>query len=200
MGLVLKTKAQWFEQNTVLSLNDIGVESDTGHYKIGDGATAWNSFAYYGIYTFSQLQLIIEQDALDTSLATKQPTLVSSENIKTINGNSILGSGNLVISGGIEDGDKGDITVSSSGAVWTIDNLAVTNAKINDIAATKVTEDSTHRFATDSEKTTWNAKQDALVSATNIKTINGSSILGSGDLTVSGSGLAQFQVRQLTRR
>ena len=32
------------------------------------------------------------------------------------------------------------------------------------------------------------AKQDLLVSATNIKTINGSSILGSGNLTVSGSG------------
>jgi len=31
-----------------------------------------------------------------------------------------------------------------------------------------------------------NAKQDALVSGTNIKTINGSSVLGSGDLTVSG--------------
>jgi len=33
-----------------------------------------------------------------------------------------------------------------------------------------------------------NAKQDTLISATNIKTINGSSILGSGDLVVSGSG------------
>lgn len=32
-----------------------------------------------------------------------------------------------------------------------------------------------------------NAKQDTLVSGTNIKTINGSSVLGSGDLTVSGS-------------
>lgn len=31
------------------------------------------------------------------------------------------------------------------------------------------------------------AKQDTLVSATNIKTINGTSVLGSGDLTVSGS-------------
>lgn len=33
-------------------------------------------------------------------------------------------------------------------------------------------------------------KQDTLVSATNIKTINGSSVLGSGDLVVSGSGAA----------
>ena len=34
---------------------------------------------------------------------------------------------------------------------------------------------------------TFNGKQAALVSGTNIKTINGSSILGSGDLTVSGT-------------
>lgn len=32
------------------------------------------------------------------------------------------------------------------------------------------------------------AKQDALVSGTNIKTVNGNSLLGSGDLTISGGG------------
>lgn len=43
------------------------------------------------VYTKSQV---------DTSLAGKQATLVSGTNIKTINSTSILGSGDIVISGG----------------------------------------------------------------------------------------------------
>ena len=131
---------------------------------------------------------------VDELEADKQDALVSGVNIKTVNGNSLLGSGDLPISGGggISDGDKGDITVSGSGTVWTIDNLAVNNAKINDVAATKVTQDTNHRFVTDAEKSTYNLKQDALVSGTNLKTLEGQSLLGSGniDLTKSDVGLS----------
>lgn len=52
-------------------------------------------------------------------------------------------SGNIIegspSGGGLSDADYGDITVSSSGTIWTIDNLAVTNAKINDVSVAKLT-------------------------------------------------------------
>lgn len=58
----------------------------------------------------------------------------------------------------------------------------------NKLSADLISDGTTNKTVTDTEKTTWSGKQDALVSGTNIKTINNESILGSGNITVSGGG------------
>ena len=40
------TAAAWTAANPVLAAGEMGLETDTTYYKIGDGSTAWNSLAY----------------------------------------------------------------------------------------------------------------------------------------------------------
>lgn len=60
---------------------------------------------------------------------------------------------------------------------------------------TRVCTDLKEKFASKSVET---SKQDKLVSGTNIKTINGDSILGSGDLTIGGAGCMTVRGARVT--
>lgn len=77
----------------------------------------------------------LNTDKLEASaIAWKQDTLVSWTNIKTINWVTLLWSGNISIPA-LTDWDKWDLTLSSSGTVWTIDTWVVTNAKLANVAS-----------------------------------------------------------------
>ena len=136
--------------------------------------------------------------ATTAQLNGKQDTLVSGTNIKTVNGESLLGEGNILIKS--VNVDSALSTTSEN----PVQNKVITN-KVNTIEQsitnlsntmpTKVsdlTNDSgyiTNAALTDlATKEEVSAKQDTLVSGTNIKTINGNSILGSGNISIQGGG------------
>lgn len=45
-NLVRKTAATWTSDDTVLGLGEVGIETDTRNYKVGNGVTAWDDLPY----------------------------------------------------------------------------------------------------------------------------------------------------------
>lgn len=153
----------------------------------------------------------------------KQDSLVSGENIKTINGQSILGSGNITIEGG--SGGSGGTTYYAGSGI-SIDN-AVISVSSGLFATLDTKYDKTGGYVSGSVIASGDvmcygaesvvptgltviqdlnhssddltqvlgarqgyllnqSKQETLISGTNIKTINGISLLGSGNISIEG--------------
>lgn len=159
-----------------------------------------------------------------TGDVTVQETLVSGTNIKTINGKSVLGSGNLELStyltypaGWTTDSTTkalcddiaadtsavagkaylgevtcSDLPASMANAEIVVEIMAGTTANDKVIVLTCSSGNTApYRWQytywnNGTDVSGWKGFQEELTSGTNIKTINGNSVLGSGDLTISG--------------
>ena len=107
----------------------------------------------------------------------KQATLVSGENIKTINSESILGSGDIQINGVSEE------QAQEIAKIPTIESELAQKANASDVA----TQQEVNVIAANVSalEVDMSNKQPTLVSGTNIKTINGESVLGEGNIEVA---------------
>jgi len=120
-----------------------------------------------------------------------QAALVSGTSIKTINATSLLGAGNItIVENAVHTGDVTGgtaLTIANKVTMTASGPLALTGAPTV-IAGGAVNlsmaaaSSSVNGYLASADFAIFAAKQAALVSATNIKTINGVSILGAGDL------------------
>lgn len=149
---------------------------------------------------------------LNTEIGNKQDNLVSGTNIKTVNGQSILGEGNIEISGGETITVDTELSETSENPVQNKIITAALNEKASKTELSNVSADKANKAdvytkqevddkftnaqnqinqisidtsAINTEVQTLKTdKQDTLVSGTNIKTINGQSLLGEGNIEI----------------
>lgn len=135
---------------------------------------------------------------VDAELADKQDTLTAGANI-TIENNVISSTGGTQVQA---DWNQTDVTavdyIKNKPAIpdtsefitkdeYNPKELATAKA-LTQLNETKADKTELPDVSTIATKTELNAKQDALVSGTNIKTINGESLLGEGNITIEGGG------------
>ena len=255
-------------ENQLILINGGGEVIGITDVKVNGSSVVTNNVAYIIVPTkLSQLQndehfITTETDPTVPSYVkqisnadinnwnNKQNALVSGSTIKTINNESILGSGNIEITGTqYSAGDGIDITndvisntITSYNDLEDLPTIPTnTSDLINDsdfVSENELAEvaftggygslsntpeytsdfindgDGTHKFISDysnqnikgidwnsnkwgivnGDNLLFNALQDELISGTNIKTINNESLLGSGNITISGGTPTDVQI------
>ena len=141
--------------------------------------TIWVAVSHHNAVDFGFIYLTfnITEDGVTQTYQSRnvQEKLVSGTNIKTINGNTLLGSGNITIDGG-GNGNIVELTQSEYNSITPEeDKLYV----ITDAPAVEIPD--TSEFITESE---LNSK--GYTTSNSFKTINNQSIVGSGNITIAG--------------
>ena len=153
------TSAAWTSVNPILAAGEQGYETDTRKRKTGDGATPWVALAYEAGGTGGGATALVDLSDLSTANlpAANNPlnTALASRALITRTVNGQPLSADVLIA-------KSDVGLSA------VDNTSDANKPVSTAQATAIA-----------------TKQATLVSNSNIKTINGVSVLGSGDITIA---------------
>ena len=144
------TTAAWESVNPTPKNREFCVEETADgrrKFKIGDGSTPWNDLPYA---TTDELADLTQDSTHRTVTDTEKATWNAKQNALTFDTTPTAGSTNPVTSGGVKTALDAKANDADLAAI-------AKSGKLSD-----ATTDSTHRTVTDTEKATWNAKQNAL--------------------------------------
>ena len=112
------TAANWTSANPTLASGELGLETDTGQFKIGNGTTAWGSLSYGGLVGPAQTNILMPfGDGSDgaVSLSSGTTSLTRDMYYQTL---TISGTANIITSGfRIFVSDPLDITAAPASAI-----------------------------------------------------------------------------------
>jgi len=176
------TAANWTAENPTLLAGEIGIESDTGKIKIGDGVTAWNSLSYRPWSQLSAYPIVNADVASNAAIAFSKLASLSS-------GNILVGSsGNVATSVAV----TGDVTVSNAG-VTAIGSGVIVNADVNAsaaIAGTKISPD----FGSQNVTTTGTVTGASLTPSSSTVPTNGVYLPAANTVGVATNGSERIRI------
>jgi hypothetical protein len=136
------TAANWTAENPTLLAGEIGIESDTGKIKIGDGTTAWNSLAYQSWSQLSAYPIVNADVASNAEIAVSKLADGSARQLLQTDaaGTGVEWTSNVDVPGTLDvtgaatfDGNvtiQGDLTVNGTETIINTQTLDVEDKNI----------------------------------------------------------------------
>jgi hypothetical protein len=126
------TSSNWTSANPVLAIGEMGIETNTAKYKIGDGTTAWNSLGYSSLPSTA----LVSGGALGTP---SSGTLTNTTGLPISTGVSGLGTGVATFLATPSSANLATAVTGETGSGALVFGTAPTLTSPNLIAATETT-------------------------------------------------------------